>query len=142
MKIRKATEKDALRILELLNSDPNLVGDEDIKFSPYHVKEYLSSPITRVYIVEKDKKVIGLVISEFWKTAKYAYINQVVVDKDYRRRGIGKALMKFIENLAKKEKMNIIFCFSEVDNKKTHKLFGKLNYKKGKRFFFFSKSLR
>ena len=85
---------------------------------------------------------MGAHLFEIWKRAKYAYLNIVIVDKRHRGKGIGTKLMKYAEKLAKKNNLNLIFFFTEVVDKPMHKLATKLNYKKGKKFYFFSKKLK
>ena len=141
MKIRKGIKKDINQILKLLNSDKNLVGDDNIKFPSYYVESFLNSPVRKLFVAEEDKKIIGVICVVFLKYAKQMYMEELVVDKNYRRKGIATALMKHSEELAKKSGIRFAFGFSEVENKQTHKLLGKLNYKKGKKFFFFGKGL-
>jgi len=142
VRIRKASKKDGREVLNLLNSDVNLVGDETFKYRESHFKEYLKNPVNKLFVAEINHKIVGLILVEFWKIAKYVYLNDLVIDRDHRRRGIATKLMKHVESIAKKQKMKFLFGFSEINNKKTHQLLGKLNYRLGKKFYFFSKTLR
>jgi len=142
MKIRRAVKKDKNRILELFNSDLNLRGDDNMGYKSNYIEEYLTNPVNMVFVAEENQSVVGVLLTEFWKKARYVYLNDLIIDKSYRNRGIATALIKHIEHLAKKNKIKLLFGFSEINNKKTHKLLNKLKYKKGKAFYFFSKGLR
>jgi len=142
MKIRKATLRDSKKILKLFNSDANLVGDDELKYKDYHIQEYLTNPIHKLFVAEIDKKVVGALLTEFWKKAQYVYMNDLVIDKKFQGKGIGTALNNYVEDLAKKQGHHLIFFFTEVDNKKMQSLAKKLNFKKGKKFYFFSKGLK
>ena len=142
MKIRKATKKDTPRILKLFNSDPNLVGNDDIKYTRNHILEYITNPVNKMFIYEMEGKIAGAILAEFWKKAKYVYINVIVVDPAYRRKGIGTQLIQYIEKLAKDQKIYLLFGLTEENNIKIQKLMKKVSYKKGKRFYFYSKRLK
>lgn len=142
MKIRKAKIKDKKRIFNLLNSDKNLMGEDSVKYSEKWVEEYIKNPIYKTLVIEEDDKIIGLIICEFYKIGKYILFDDIVIDKKYRRKGLAIKLMDYLENLAKKYGMSDAFLFSEVNNKRIHSLLKKLNYKKGKKFYFFSKKLK
>ena len=97
VKIRKATKKDKDRILELFNSDPNLTCNNELKHKEYHITEYLTNPLNKIFVVEEYKKVIGVILGQFWKKAKYVYLDDLIIDKKYRKRGIATKLIKHID---------------------------------------------
>jgi len=141
MKIRKATKKDIPRILELFNSDSNLVGDDKLKYSKSTIENYIKPPVNKTFVCEIDGKTIGVVQTQFWEISKYIYLNDIIVDKDYQKKGVGFELQSFVERLARKEGYVLIYLFSEANNTNAHKLFEKGNFKRGKKFVFFSKIL-
>ena len=140
-KIRKAVEEDANRILELLNSDPNLVGGEDYKYKKNHIIEFITHPINKTFVYEIDENIVGIIQTQFWKVSKYILLNNIVVDKNYQRQSIGFKLQNYIEELAKRRGYEFLYLFSEIDNKKIHQMLKKGGYKKGKKFLFFSKKI-
>ena len=66
-------------------------------------------------------------------------LSHVVVDESYRKRGIGSKLQDHVLTLAEEEGFSFFFLFSEEENFVTHKMLEKAGFKKGKKFFFFSK---
>ena len=141
-KIRRATKKDISRILELFNSDPNLTGNDKIKFESKHLQEYINNKINEILVYEIKKEIVAGALVEVWKTAEYIYINDIIVDKKFRRKGIATQLISHVEKLAKKQGINLLFGFTEVKNKKMQNMWKKRKFEKGKKFFFYSKQLK
>lgn len=139
MKIRKAVKKDIPRILRLFNSELFLTGNDELRYNKNHIEEYVTNPVGRFFVYEVDGKIVGAILVELRKKAKYIYLDDIIVDRKYRKQGIGSKLMDYIENLAKKEKIKLLFGFTEISNKPIHKLLKKRGYERGKKFYFFSK---
>lgn len=137
--IRKATIKDIPRLLELFNSDASLTGNDNLKYKENYIKDYVTNPLNRVFVYVEDNKIVGIQLVEFWKIAKYCYLNVLVVDKKYRGKGIGTKLIKHVEKEAKKQGIKLFFFYSEKGDKEMHKLAKKLKYERGKDYYFFSK---
>jgi len=142
MKIRKATKKDAKEILKLFNSDLYLTANDELHYKDYMIEEYLTNPVNKLIVAELNGKVVGTMLAEFWKKAKYVYANDLVVDKKHQRKGIGLQLCNYMEKLAKKQGCNLIFFFTEVKNKKLQKMAKKMKYERGKKFYFYSKEIK
>lgn len=139
VKIRKATKKDLPKILKLFNNDPYLTGNKDLKYKKNHVLEYITNPVNKLFVAEIGNKIVGVILGEFWKTAKYVYLSDLIIDKKYQKKGTGTILHNYVENLAKKQGYKLIYFLTEVKNKKMHKMAKRLKYQKGKKFDFFSK---
>lgn len=140
MKIRKATEKDKKIILKILNSEPTLIDDDNLLYREIDIEQYMTSPIeTFVYI--DNNEIIGLISCVFWNINKTVNIYHLIVKKELRGKGIGKALLKYIENLSKKKNYGLVWFYSEVNNHSMHNFGKKYDYKKGKKLYFFSKDL-
>ena len=141
MKIRKATIGDAKRILELLNSDSMLTTTDELSYHPRHVKEYIlgKSFYTIVYI--EDKKIVGVVMVNIFKIGKYAEFYNLVVDKNYRKHGIGKELFDEIIKYLKKIKIKLVFLYTEETNNPVIKSMKKLKIRKGKKMYFYFQEL-
>ena len=142
MKIRKATQKDVPRIVELLNSDANLTEDDELPYTEKMIISYLKEQSNFMFVYELNSKILGVIMGFFWMQAKQCYMFDIVVDENYRKKGIGKALINYLENMLKKNKIELIFFHSEEDNKIMHKASEKWGYKKGKKSYFFSKTLK
>ena len=141
-KIREARLEDSERVLELFNSDLNLVGGGGFGYKIKHINEFITNPVNKTFVFEEEDNIVGLIQCQFWEESKYVYINDIIVDKSYRKKGIGFALQQYVEELAKENEYEFIYLFSEKNNLFAHKLFYKGGFEKGKEFIFFSKILK
>lgn len=141
MKIRKAKKSEAARILKLLNSDSNLAANKDDMATIKDVKQYLEGGTHRVYVYIEGDEIAGLVIAQFFKIAKWVYLNYVVVDKKYQRQGIGKSLFEHLEKTAKDEGFYLIELLTKTNNIKLEKLARKTKYSFGGDYSFYYKKL-
>lgn len=58
----------------------------------YHIKDYLNNP-NYIILVNEDDIINGLLI--VYKNIDYFELEAIVVDPDYRKRGIGNSLINF-----------------------------------------------
>lgn len=67
----------------------------------YHIKDYLNNP-NYIILVNKDEIINGLLI--VYKNIDYYELEAIVVDPDYRKRGIGNSLINFfVDNYVNSE---------------------------------------
>lgn len=144
MIIRKATKKDIERIVELMNSSRNLAGNEGVNEGWYKsdILDFLSHKLYHVFVCEIDKKIVGVSVIELHKIARHVYYYVMIVDENYRGKGIGSRMMDYADNLAKKNKVLLIWGLVEENNSVMKNIFAKRGYKEGKKFSYFSKELR
>ncbi len=142
MKIRKATMKDAKRILNLLNSDANLTGSDELHYQSKHVKEYVLGKSFATFVYEEDKKVVGIIMANIFRIGRYAEFYNIIVDANYRGKNIGKKLSDYLIKYLRKQKIEIGFSYIEKNNRNARKLAEKLNFEKGKLFYFYYKILK
>ena len=82
---------------------------------------------TKFYVFEKDGKVLGYVgVSVILDEG---YITNVAVLPEYRELGIGKALMKKLDDLAKLENLSFISLEVRTSNQRAISLYEKFGYK-------------
>lgn len=72
-----------------------------------------------------DKKMVG--VSGYWISymfycGRYLQASNFVVDKESRSRGVGKIILNYLEEKAKKEECNKFVLDSYTENKKSHPL--------------------
>ena len=65
----------------------------------------------------------------FGQCKSFMIIEDVVVSKDYRHYGIGKALMREIEKIAEQLNCSYIMLITDFDRPDAHKFYLSLNYK-------------
>jgi GNAT superfamily N-acetyltransferase len=80
----------------------------------------------RMFGVYEGKKLVGC--TGIWTGAKfycgkYLEIDNFILDKKYRSKGIGKLLTDYIDKLAKKEKCKVIMLDAYTTNHASHKFY-------------------
>ena len=125
--IRKATHKDIPRILELLSqvNDVHAEGRPDFfikgkrKYNEEDLLKIINDDTTPVFVCEKNDDIKGYafcVIQDLsqcdnLRPDKSLYIDDICVDENYRRHGVGKMLYEHVLQFAKEEK-----CFNVTLN--------------------------
>ncbi|MEG0873631.1 MAG: GNAT family N-acetyltransferase [Clostridia bacterium] len=73
---------------------------------------------SKILVIEKEKIIIGYVSYQFKeKVHKSLWIDELVIDTEYRNSGYGKILMNKLEDIAKEENCkNIELCCWEFNN--------------------------
>lgn len=141
--IRLARRKDSGRILELLNSDPQLHGSKSDIATKADVKQYLNDNLHRVYVYEQEGKIAGILVAQFFKIAKFIYLFYIAVDKKYQKQGIASKLFTHLESVARKERYTLIELLTKQNNKKMKSFMKKVNYKQGEKpMLFYYKELK
>ena len=139
-KIRLATIDDIPRILELANSDLNLIGDDSLSYSKEDFEESVLSNLNKIYVYEIGESIVGFILIQLFEKAKYVYIDILIVDPNYRKQGIGTELMNHIYR-ASNQNNNLFIIFVEINNKEMQQFIEKRGFKRGKQFFFYSKQI-
>ncbi len=117
MVIRKAKFTDIDRLSELLYEVHNLhaEGRPDIfqkgkqKYSKEDLESVLTNGKTPVWVAEEKRKVVGYIFCIYEEVKdhtsltdrKTLYIDDLCVDKEFRQKGIGKALYNYVKMIAK-----------------------------------------
>lgn len=125
MKIRKFEEKDIKEIYNLLNE----LYSNEIKYEIFvkKYKECLTNEKFYCIIAEENSKVIGVltsrVIDRLVKTKEIFFIDDFIVDKDYRNRGIGSSLLKTAIDYAQKINCQTVELTTYIDNINAQKFY-------------------
>lgn len=107
---REGSEKDIKAVFELIKELANyekaelkLTNDLDQMICD----GFREDPIYKILIAEKNNNVIGTIIYYFrystWK-GKIFYVEDFIVKKGYRRKGIGQNLLNYARKIAYKNK--------------------------------------
>ncbi|MFJ5790418.1 GNAT family N-acetyltransferase [Lysinibacillus sp. NPDC093197] len=133
--IREATPKDLMDILNIYN-DAILHTTAVYTYKPqtlenrqswYDQKMQEGNPIL---VYELDKKVVGFATFgpfRAWPAYKYSIEHSIYVDKNYRKNGIGKALLKELIAIATEREYMTLIAGIDAQNEKSidmHKNFG------------------
>lgn len=98
-----------------LQNRPDIFKGHSDEVNKY-VKSFLDNNLAYKYIYEIDSKIVGLIFttikynmsSELTKERKTAFIEYIVVSKNYQRKGIGTKLYKHLYNELKNKDIDSI----------------------------------
>ncbi len=101
------------------------------------LKEIIATDSTILLILAKDKaglEIIGTLSIAFYKTPSghHAWVEDVIVDKQFRGKGLGKALMNKALDLARERKAYSVNLTSMPERLAANKLYQKMGFKKNK----------
>lgn len=140
--IRELTIDDLDGLIELLKQ---LWIDQ--KIDRESVKKIIGNGLQnnyQIYICATDLgKLIGYcsltIKNNLWMSANLGYVDELVVDSEYRNRGIGKQLMSEIENIAKSHGCKRLELDSAFHRTNAHEFYDKLGF--WKRAYLFTKEI-
>ena len=132
--IIKATDKDIPFILELLYDldRPIPIDEKEIKIFRNKIKDYFSDPQKTILVAKQDSKIVGLVSIILLRRLNRAklemYIPELIVIKELRNLGIGKKLIQYCIDLAKKKDCYRIRLESGNQRKNSHKFYKSIGF--------------
>ena len=132
--IREATEQDIPSILELLYElgRPEPLDENEIKIFKNKISSYFLDPSKFIIVAEKDSEILGLTSIILLQRLNHAklemYIPELVVTKEQRYYGIGKKLITFCIDLAKKKNCYRIRLESGNQRIESHKFYKSLGF--------------
>lgn len=143
VKIRKATKKDAKEMSKIFKTE--------FSKSPYNekwtersalrrIKDYFH--YTEIFVAIYKKKIMGFIIflKFFWYDGFRILIDEIVVDSEFQNKGIGRKLMENVELIAKKQRVRVIWLYSNIHSDAAN-FYPKIGYNK-KDWVLFEKELK
>ncbi|OGO17508.1 MAG: hypothetical protein A2Z15_05835 [Chloroflexi bacterium RBG_16_50_11] len=147
IKIRSATEKDIPRLLELYRQ---------LSFNPEEYKKPLLEECRKVLakiskvpgysllVAEENGEVIGTTVLAILPgiahgVKPFAVVEYVVVDEKKRSKGVGKILMDYCKDLAKKAGCYKVMLTSDKRRDRAHKFYQSIGFEasaEGFRYYF------
>ena len=131
MKIRKATKKDLKRIAEIMRIEfakPPFKDVEPLRAVLKSLNFYFK--IGNIYVAVIEQKIVGVLvfkIEQFWE-GRVIIIEDLAVEEKFKKQGVGKSLMNYIESYAKKKKIKAIYFITHKKSKAV-KFYQKFGYK-------------
>jgi len=124
-KIRIAEQADLPKIIELIkrNREP-LNEDLEAVFNLKNPNEKC-----RFFVAEENGIIVGFARVHFYRWNRSAYVINLLVDADYRRRGIGSLLLKTMEEFAGENGARVIMFDTAIDNIPALNLYFKNGFK-------------
>ena len=126
--IRQAVAEDAAAILKL-----NQAFD-DVRATVDHIAEHIENDIhfETPFIAIIGDCVVGLaclrVLPALCDEIPFAELTELIVDPKYRRRGVGRLLVRYIESEARAKGAKQISLMTSWNNKDAHKFYLELGY--------------
>jgi ribosomal protein S18 acetylase RimI-like enzyme len=136
--IRKATKKDLREFKDMRKESMKFfskISGEKIFLSDQGIKKefemYLTKRAMVLLILEMEKKVIGYMgyMIKKNKYKNFAYLNDVFIKKDFRKKGYGKLLVKEFIKISKEKGVEKMGLGVRIENKNAIKLYKKLGFK-------------
>lgn len=136
MIIRLATEVDCDQALHLLNQLGEIVN-ELVSFDPDNVRAHEKGRINyleamkrkdrKVFVVEENNTLIGVatffILHDFITGKPFAHLDDFVVDKSQRGKGVGTRLLEYIKTYAKDHGIHTIELTSSLPLTRAHKFY-------------------
>jgi ribosomal protein S18 acetylase RimI-like enzyme len=132
--IRKAKEEDFELILEVeLESGHPL--NKKFKVTKESITEWLGPTfkdnINDFYVFEEEQKMLGFIsLKKIFSTHKSCEVNYLAVRESFHKKGIGKKLIRFVEEKANSSGFERIFAYTGEDNLRAQKFYEKIGYLK------------
>lgn len=145
--IREATEKDIPRVLEMYRQ----LSFEPEKYQPAPLNDCLKVfrrmseyPNYHLLVAEEGGVVVGTTVLAVLPgfahgTLPFAVVEYVVVDGNYRSKGIGNLMMESVKSLAKEAGCYKIMLTSDLRRERAHKFYKSVGFEDsaaGFRFYF------
>jgi len=131
VKIRVAMAQDSQALVKLADE---LIHLGDWSGREAMLKKSLQDPNCKVMIAEADEKIVGFIeiriFPDFVEGAPIAVVQSFIVDKDYRKRGIGSRLLQKACEEAVKQKAKEIHVWTEFENQPAINLYAQHGFKK------------
>jgi N-acetylglutamate synthase-like GNAT family acetyltransferase len=132
--IRKASDKDLSSILNLLYElkRPQPLDVKEVRIFKKKIKDYLTDSNKAILVAEHEKKIVGMLsviyLQRLNHTKLEMYIPELVVTERLRYFGIGKKLVDYCIELAKKKKCYRIRLESGNQRKESHKFYKSIGF--------------
>jgi ribosomal protein S18 acetylase RimI-like enzyme len=125
--------KNALQIRSYSSaSDFNKLLELNLELNPDEnetiFRNDIENPKTRVFVSEKEDKILGFVSASFPYWDRISIIQHLIVKKEHRGHGIGTSLLKEIISLCKSEKMKKVTVQTALWHRKAIQLYKKLEF--------------
>jgi GNAT superfamily N-acetyltransferase len=139
--IRLARTSDAKDIARLATQ---LGYDVKASMVAARLSRMLARPDQQFFVADDDGRVVGWLhaaVAEFIEVEAFVVIGGLVVDEHYRRKGLGRLLMRRAEDWARTNGCSVVRLWSSVSRTAAHAFYQDLGYTKIKTQHSFAKSL-
>lgn len=141
VEVKNITKNDVPQIVKLglATKELHLEDNAPAYYSEGDLKRFIGSK-NDIYLVAKfENKIAGYLLATFNPFLKEAYLIDVVVKSEYRKKGVATSLMKEAFLLLNKRKCNWIWALVKENNERMFKVLKKKGFSKGAKFNVFYK---
>ena len=136
MQIRDARPEDAAALARLVDQLGYPTSADAVAA---RLQRLEASPADRVLVAELDGEIVGAASVHYSLTLEYdepaAKLSAIVVDEQHRRRGIGEALARAVEEEAIRQGCCLVFLTTAERRADAHAFYRRLGYEEtGRRF--------
>lgn len=134
LSIRESNDKDIPSILNLLYEleRPKPLDGNEIKIFKNKILNYFSDSKKIILAAEQDGKIVGMVsiiyLQRLNRVKSEMYIPELIVTKKLRYSGIGKKLIQYCVDIAKKKNCYRIRLESGNQRKESHKFYKSIGF--------------
>lgn len=122
------------QLLEALNKLLNQLDNTADPLTEKAIKYMINSPSNRLFVARKmdNKEIVGMLTMIVFRIpfAKKGLLEDIVVDKEHRKKGIGTTLITAAVNQARKEGVNYLDFTSRSTRMEANNLYQSLGFKK------------
>jgi len=139
--IRESIHDDISSILNLLyDSDrPRPLNDDEVKIFKTKISDYFLDSQKNIIVAQQDKKIVGVAsiiyLQRLNRVKTEMYIPELIVTEKLRCSSIGKKLMQYYMELAKKKNCYRIRLESGNSRKESHKFYKSIGFEQSAQFF-------
>lgn len=128
-KVKNYSEECREAVNELLKQ----LNKKAVYLSRNELEEIIASSYSNLFVAElEDKKIIGMATLILFRTisAKRGIVEDVVVDRNYRKRGVGAKLIEEVLKKAKEEKFLYLDLTSRPQRKAANRFYQNFGFVK------------
>ncbi len=145
VKILPAKKEDVDSVLKLGRKFEDALKASKLKRAHFHEKEeflnFIKNPRENVFFVAKvDKKLAGFIYARIL-TNDWCMIDNLAVEKEYQKHGVGSMLLEELYKTLQKRKISYIQILEEIHHKNTRKFWHRKGFREEKVFVWADKWL-
>jgi len=139
--IRESTHDDISSILNLLYDldRPRPLDDNEVRIFKNKFGDYSLDSQKNLIVAQQDEKIVGVVsiiyLQRLDRIKTEMYIPELIITEKLRYLGIGKKLMQYCMELAKKKNCYRIRLESGNSRKESHKFYKSIGFEQSAQFF-------
>ncbi len=136
---------DLQALTRLMNQWDDLPGEITYEMLSLQAKKIMADTHrSTILLAQRGADIAGyacLTVVDFLGLGSFVEVQSILVDKEHRHSGVGKSLMAYAEEWAKKRGYHRIMLSSRVHLEQAHAFYKSLGYTLDKQSYFFSRTL-